>query len=124
MLGRVQIGTVHRGVGIDSEGDERVERGKNDGRIYHSVIVKFAHVFCHGDAALIEARLIHLHADANVLQDGVDDADPDPVVVLRQAGQQVRQAMDVVVLDVPRGNETMNRVFAVLLFVPIQLPNL
>ena len=50
----------------------------------------------------------HLHADADVLHDGVDDLDACVIVVEHQAGQQVGQAVQVVVFDVPHAAQALH----------------
>jgi hypothetical protein len=58
----------------DTEQNERIERFEYDGRADHAVIVEFAQVLDHGNAALIEFNLIYLHAQLNVLDDTVNDS--------------------------------------------------
>jgi hypothetical protein len=78
-----------------AKGDERPERIENDARVEHAVIVQLAEVLDGRDALLVVLEVVDLHADADVLEDVVNDGDAEVGMVASEVVEQDGEEMNV-----------------------------
>ena len=94
----------------------------NDVGVEQLVVVQLPEELDDRDPSLVELGVADLHTHADVFQDPVGNADPDPVSGVRaETGHHAGHVTDVGVLDLPHRPQASNHHVSLVGVIPVHL---